>query len=312
MKKAIKYFLAILMFITTIGLSETFSQKLVFFDSLANNKMVGQANVFNIDNQSRVVTMLLYNGDVPFPTTKLVFQFFELTNDTVEKFVTRQIIDVPANSRSYMRKLPFSSPNRLKVKALTYEGKLLADEKLTITAQKQPIGNAGFAAVLNEIISFYPSDFKNITGYKIGDNFMFPTWHANENLPGYDFATINAEASLSRKYWATTIIETKDSTEALNKYNEISNAISQVKFDCCVFNKEEEYNYNDPKYPNRKTTIWFPSSVNTGKDKEYARMPLELMFRYPLASSKEYTVNLNIGFTSAADEMLYTLRHLNH
>ena len=240
MKNIIKSFLVFALFMTTVAVSKTFSQKLVFFDSLANNKIAGQSNVFNIDDQSRVVTMLLYNGDVPFTTTKLVFQFFELTNDTSEKYLTRLVIDVPANTRSYMRKLPFSSPNNYKVKAFTYEGKLIAGEKLTLTAQKQPTGNAGFAAVLNEIIGFYPNDFKNITGYRIGDNIFFQAWHSNENLPGYDdFTTINYDGSSTRKYWQTTIIETTDSAEALNKYNEISKIISQVKFDCCVFNMDE-------------------------------------------------------------------------
>ncbi len=310
MKKLIKFSFACALLVTTIGLSKAFSQKLIFCDSIASNKIAGQGNVFNIDDVSRTVTMLLYSTDVPFSTTKLVFKFYEVSRDTVEKYIARQIVDVPANTRSYFRRLPFSTPNIIKVKAFTYEGKLIADEKLTITARKQPTGNAGFEKVLNQIISFYPSEFRNIIGFKIRDDFSFPVWDSNENLPGYEFSTIEAEGQIERKYWKTTLIETPDSAEALNKYHEISKIINQMKFDCCTFHMEEESWYNDPHYPNRKITTWYPASVNDGKDKDYAQMPLELVFLYPFPNSKDFTVKLNIGFISPTEEMLYSLKHI--
>ncbi|WP_295673542.1 hypothetical protein [uncultured Mucilaginibacter sp.] len=310
MKKLIKFCVALALFMTTAGLSKTFSQKLIFCDSVTSTKIVGQDSVFNIDDAGRIVTMLLYSTDVPFSTNKLVFKYYEVSRDTVEQYVTRQIVDVPPNSRSYLRKLPFSSPNIIKVKVFTYEGKLIADKKLTITALKQPNAKTGFSSVLNQIISFYPGDFRNIMGTKIRDDFSFPAWISNENLPGYLFATIEAEGSIERKYRKTTLIATPDSTEALNKYHEVSKLINQMKFDCCSFNMEEESWYNDPNYPNRKITTWFPAAVNAGKDKEYAEMPLELTFCYPFSPSKDFTVKLNIGFISPTEAMLYTLKHV--
>lgn len=308
MKKAIKFFIVLALLITSVSLPKTFSQKMAFCDSLDNNKIVGQSNVFNIDDRSRVVTILVYNGDMPFTTGKVVLKFFEVTNDTVETYVTRLINEVPPNSRSYWRKLPFATPGHYNIKAFTYEGKVIAQENLTITAYKKPTGNAGFAAVLNEIIKFYPDEFKNITGEKIGNDIMWRKWVSTENLPGYELAFINSEG-IERKYWETTLIETTDSVEALNKYSEISKIIDPLKFDCCVFKKEEEFDYNKPKVPNNKTTTWFPASVNTGKDKEYSEMPLQLRFSYPFLSAKAYTVKLNIGFESAVDKLLYAVKH---
>ncbi len=312
MKKITRSCFAILLFITTVGLPTSFSQQLIFCDSIAGNKLVGQSNEFNIDSVSKVITILLYNGDVPFTTTKLVMKFFELTNDTTETYLSRLVINVPPNSRNYMGRLPFLSPNKYKIKFYTYENKLLADEKLTITARKQPTGNAGFAAVLNEVIGFYPANFKNILGTKGPGNGILQAWNCNENLPGYDYSVIMAWG-MDKYYdyftFTATLMETIDSTEALSKYNEISKLISGTKFDCCDFNNEEEVSYDNDKYLANKTTTWYPSSVHSGKDNKYAEMPLKLMISYSGLPKKEYTVNLKIGFNDVNEKLLYALKH---
>jgi hypothetical protein len=211
-----------------------------------------------------------------------------------------------------MGRLPFLSPNNYKIKFYTYENKLLAEEKLTITARKKPTGNAGFAAVLNEVIGFYPANFKNILGPKSYGNGIFQTWTCNENLPGYEYCVIMAlgwDKYFEFYTFSTTLIETNDSTEALNKYNEISKIISGMKFDCCIFNNEEEVSYDNDKHLKNKTTTWYPSSVHSGKDNKYAEMPLKLLISYSGLPKKEYTVNLQIGFSDAADKLLYTVKH---
>jgi hypothetical protein len=260
------------------------AQKMLFCDSLSNNKIVGQSTTFNIDDRSSIVTVLLYSEDKPFASSKLVLKFFELTHDTTEHFLAKLNIDIPPNSRAYWRKLPFSSPNHFKVRAYTTEGDLICAETLTIT---------GFAAVLNEIVNFFPATFNNVKGTVISNDPMLQSWESTENLPGYDWASISSFGN-SGEYWETTIIETADSTEALNKYTEISKLISQAKFDCCVFIPEEEYDYNNPKTSNT----------------EY--MPLQLKFAYPTKYNKEFTVKLNIGFESSFEKMLHAVKNIKN
>jgi hypothetical protein len=289
----------------------TYAQKMLFCDSLSNNKIVGQSTTFNIDDKSSIVTVLLYSEDKPFASSKLVLKFFEVAHDTTEHFLAKLNIDIPPNSRAYWRKLPFSSPNHFKVRAYTTEGDLICAETLTITARKQATGNAGFAAVLNEIVNFFPATFNNVKGTLISNDPMLQSWESTENLPGYDWASISSFGN-SGEYWETTIIETADSTEALNKYTEISKLISQAKFDCCVFNPEEEYDYNNPKTSNTKTITWMPASVNTGKNKEFEYMPLQLRFAYPTKYNKEFTVKLNIGFESSFEKMLHAVKKIKN
>lgn len=45
------------------------------------------------------------------------------------------------------------------------------------------------------------------------------------------------------------------------------------------------------------------------EDKQYDQMLLELTFGYPSQHYKDYTVKLNIGFVSAMEQMVYTLKH---
>ncbi len=313
MQKLIKSSLFILMFIAITGFSKSYSQKLIFCDSITGNKLIGQSNEFNIDNVNRIVSILLYNGDVPFTTSKLVMQFYELTNDTVETYLSKFDINVPPNSKYYVGRVPFLSPNKYKIKFYSDANKLLADEKLTITAKKQPTGNAGFAVVLNEIIGFYPSNFKNIIGSPSAGVGMFQSWSSNENLPGYEYCWIYAEG-IPKYYdfynFESELIETNDSTEALNKYAEVAKIINSARFNCCVFKMEEELDYKN-KENRKKTIIWYPSLVNLGKDKKFAEMPLQLLFTYPDISNTKYKVKFRIGFNDAAEKMLYSVKHSN-
>jgi len=305
MKKIFKTISLFVLLLIVVSLPKIYAQQMAFCDSLDNNGMVGRSDVFNIDNTRRMIATIVGSGDKPFNTSLLIFKVSVSVNDSVDRSMFVETYQINPASKLFGHVFPFRHPGKYKINVYTGEDKFLCGEALTITARKQPTGNAGFAAVLNEIVSFYPNDFYSLKGKKksndIFDALGILSWESTENLPGYENTDIGYISEITS--WNTNFIKTTDSAEAFNKYIEISEKINSIKFDCCSLTNEEDTSQSGRIYKG-KDFKWTVNSVNPGKDKKFAGMSLRLELLYPSwLNGDEYEMTLKI------EEDKYKFKH---
>ena len=298
MKKIFQTISLLILLLIVVSVPKTYAQQMAFCDSLDNNGMVGRSDVFNIDNTRRMIATIVGSDDKPFNTSHLIFKCSVSVNDSVDRSMFVETYQINPASKLFGHVFIFRHPGKYKINVYTGEDKFLCGEALTITARKQAAGNAGFAAVLNEIVNDYPNDFYSLKGEKRGDalsDIVGLSWESTENLPGYEDAYITYITTFDeRTSWHTTIIKTTDSIEAINKYIEISEKINSIKFDCCSFTNKEDTSQSGRIYKG-KDFKWTVNSVNPGKDKKFAGMTLKLDITYASwLSSWEYIVQLTI------------------
>ena len=159
---------------------------------------------------------------------------------------------------------------------------------ISFTAKAQNSSDKSFASALNKIINDYPNDFNNLKGKKISETAIDTVWESREKIPGYINASIKYFATITS--WVTTFITTADSVEAINKYNEISEKIFKVGFDCGLLFED-----NSPKdESDLKSTELAVIRVSPGKDEKFSGMLLHLRVTSASVLSKEYEVTLEI------------------
>ena len=169
-------------------------------------------------------------------------------------------------------------------------------------AQKTVKADKAFESVLNKIINDYPNDFSNLKGDSIGKDFIDKAWKSRENLTGHEDAWLDGDTLMGPQItWKTTIIQSADSTDVINKYREISGMIDEVRFDCGMLTKKESS--DNFLYETRKIVWSYP-----GKDNKFEGMDLCLIMNYPISLPGEYGLTLKIQkFLAGSDETVKTM-----
>lgn len=148
-----------------------------------------------------------------------------------------------------------------------------------------------FDKALNKILNAYATDFDSLKGARTTNN-MQDEWFSKVNLAGCEKGKITLGLAMYHAEWRAQILITNNLKDAKKKFNEFSEVLNDIIFDCCKMDRNNFTKSLNPNIGYDEFSMWTINKFLKHKNDKLKDAAIYLDIRQ--LEDKSYLVSLSV------------------